>query len=52
MFYSLYLYLKGFGFAEMGYASGMAWVLLAIIAILTALAFRFSGSLVTYGTGE
>jgi multiple sugar transport system permease protein len=52
MFYSLYLYLKGFGFAEMGYAAAMAWVLLLIIAILTALAFRFSGSLVSYGTGE
>jgi multiple sugar transport system permease protein len=52
MFYSLYLYLKGFGFAEMGYAAAMAWILLLIIAILTALAFRFSGSLVSYGTGE
>jgi multiple sugar transport system permease protein len=52
MFYSLYLYLKGFGFAEMGYASAMAWFLLLIIAVLTALLFKFSGSLVSYGTGE
>ena len=52
MFYSLYLYLKGFGFAEMGYASAMAWILLLIIAVLTALTFRASGSLVSYGTGE
>ncbi len=52
MFYSLYLYLKGFGFSEMGYASAMAWVLLIIIAILTALAFKVSGSLVSYGSGE
>lgn len=52
MFYSLYLYLKGFGFSEMGYASAMAWVLLVIIAVLTALAFRASGSLVNYGSGE
>ncbi len=52
MFYSLYLYLKGFGFAEMGYASAMAWFLLVLIAVLTALVFKFSGSLVTYGTGE
>ena len=28
MFYSLYLYIKGFGFSEMGYAAAMAWVLL------------------------
>ena len=52
MFYSLYLYLKGFGFGEMGYASAMAWILLLIIAALTALTFRASGSLVSYGTGE
>jgi multiple sugar transport system permease protein len=52
MFYSLYLYLKGFAFYEMGYASAMAWVLLIIIAALTALTFRASGSLVSYGGGE
>ena len=52
MFYSLYLYLKGFAFYEMGYASAMAWILLLIIAALTALTFRASGSLVTYGSGE
>jgi multiple sugar transport system permease protein len=52
MFYSLYLYLKGFAFYEMGYASAMAWVLLIIIAALTALTFRVSGSLVSYGGGE
>ena len=28
MFYTLYLYLKGFGSFEMGYASAMAWFLL------------------------
>ncbi|GHU55481.1 sugar ABC transporter permease [Spirochaetia bacterium] len=49
MFYSLYLYLKGFAFYEMGYASAMAWILLLIIAILTGLTFKFSGSLVSYG---
>jgi multiple sugar transport system permease protein len=52
MFYSLYLYIKGFGFSEMGYAAAMAWVLLIIIATLTAIAFKFSGTLVTYGSGE
>jgi multiple sugar transport system permease protein len=52
MFYSLYLYMKGFGFSEMGYASAMAWILLLIIAALTALTFRASGSLVSYGGGE
>ncbi|MDR1904474.1 MAG: sugar ABC transporter permease [Treponema sp.] len=52
MFYSLYLYMKGFAFYEMGYASAMAWILLIIIAVLTALTFRLSGSLVSYGSGE
>ncbi len=49
MFYSLYLYIKGFGFSEMGYASAMAWVLLIIIASLTAISFKISNSLVSYG---
>ncbi|MDR0412092.1 MAG: sugar ABC transporter permease [Treponema sp.] len=49
MFYSLYLYIKGFGFSEMGYASAMAWFLLLIIGVLTALTFKLSNSLVSYG---
>jgi len=49
MFYSLYLYIKGFGFSEMGYASAMAWVLLIIIAGLTAVSFKISNTLVSYG---
>jgi multiple sugar transport system permease protein len=49
MFYSLYLYIKGFGFSEMGYASAMAWFLLLIIAALTVITFRGSRSLVSYG---
>lgn len=52
MFYSLYLYIKGFGFSEMGYAAAMAWVLLIIIAALTAISFKSSGTLVSYGSGE
>jgi multiple sugar transport system permease protein len=52
MFYSLYLYLRGFAYMQMGYAAAMAWVLLVIIAGLTFLTFRSSGSLVSYGSGE
>lgn len=52
MFYSLYLYLHGFAWAHMGYAAAMAWVLLVIIAVLTALTFRGSTRLVSYGSGE
>jgi multiple sugar transport system permease protein len=39
LFYTLYLYLEGFGNFHMGYAAAMAWILLLIIAVLTALAF-------------
>ena len=52
MFYSLYLYLRGFAYGHMGYASAMAWVLLVIIGFFTFLSFRVSGNLVTYGSGE
>jgi multiple sugar transport system permease protein len=52
MFYSLYLYLRGFAHAQMGYAAAMAWILLLIIAVMTTLTFRGSNSLVTYGSGE
>jgi multiple sugar transport system permease protein len=52
MFYSLYLYLMGFGFNQMGYAAAMAWFLLIIIGVLTGLIFKFSNPFVSYGTGE
>jgi multiple sugar transport system permease protein len=52
LFYTLHLYLQGWTYHEMGYASAMAWVLLLIIGALTALVFRSSSWWVTYGTGE
>lgn len=39
MFYTLYLYQKGFGQLDMGYASAMAWLLVVIIAGFTAVNF-------------
>ncbi len=48
LFYTLYLYKKGFTDFEMGYASAMAWVLLLIIAACTALVFRSSRLWVHY----
>ena len=39
LFYTLYLYQRGFGQFDMGYASALAWVLLVIIAGLTAANF-------------
>lgn len=42
LLYSLYLYIKGFTNYEMGYASALAWVLLVIIAFVTAMLFLSS----------
>jgi pectin-derived oligosaccharide transport system permease protein len=44
LLYTLYLYLRGFGDFQMGYASAMAWVFLVALGIVTAIVFR-SGSL-------
>ncbi|BAL99850.1 MULTISPECIES: carbohydrate ABC transporter permease [Caldilinea] len=52
LFYTLHLYIQGWTYYEMGYASAMAWVLLFIIGVLTALVFRSSSYWVSYGTGE
>lgn len=48
LFYSLYLYTVGFRYFEMGYAAAQAWVLLLMIAILTAVIFRWSRRWVYY----
>lgn len=48
MFYTLYLYQKGFGQFDMGYASAMAWLLLIIVAIFTAINFFVSKFWVFY----
>jgi multiple sugar transport system permease protein len=49
LFYTLYLYQKGFGDFQFGYASAMAWVLLAVVGIVTAILFRLSRLWVFYG---
>jgi multiple sugar transport system permease protein len=48
LLYSLYLYQKGFKDFQMGYAASMAWVLLLVIAVFTALIFRSSSHWVFY----
>jgi len=49
MFYTLYLYQKGFVQFQMGYAAAMAWLLLVIIGAFTAINFYFSKHWVFYG---
>jgi multiple sugar transport system permease protein len=48
MFFTLYLYDRGFGNFDMGYASAMAWFLLVIIAAFTAANFIASKYWVFY----
>ncbi|MEG3616105.1 MULTISPECIES: carbohydrate ABC transporter permease [Isoptericola] len=51
MFYTLYLYLRGFQDFQMGYASAMAWILVSVIAVITVILFRSSKGWVHY-TGD
>ncbi len=52
LFYTLHLYIQGWTYHEMGYASAMAWVLLLIIGSITAIVFVSSKRWVSYGVGE
>ncbi|MCA1296239.1 sugar ABC transporter permease [Paenibacillus sp. alder61] len=48
MLYSLYLFRQAFMFNNMGYASAMAWVMLLIVSLLTAVLFLTSRFWVFY----
>ncbi|GAA0362257.1 sugar ABC transporter permease [Alkalibacterium iburiense] len=51
-FYAVYLYEQAFEYRHMGYASAMSWVLLLIIAVVTAIFFATSKYWVFYQGGE
>jgi multiple sugar transport system permease protein len=48
LFYTLYVYIQGFQYLHMGYASAMSWLLLLAIAVFSALAFLSSRYWVYY----
>ncbi|MDX2917538.1 MULTISPECIES: carbohydrate ABC transporter permease [Streptomyces] len=52
MFYTLYLYERGFTASHMGYAAAMAWLLLIAIGVVTLVLFRTSRSWVFYADEE
>lgn len=52
LLYVLYMYRRAFEYFDMGYASAMAWVMLVIIALLTALIFRSSSHWVHYESDD
>jgi len=47
-FYVLYLYNQGFEYYEMGYASAMAWILLAVVLMVTVVILRSSARHIYY----
>jgi multiple sugar transport system permease protein len=49
LFYSMYLFDQAFVYLNMGYASAMAWILFAMIAVLTYLAHAMASRFVVYG---
>lgn len=51
LFYTLYLYQRGFSYFEMGYASAMAWLLVLGLGVLTAVLFVTSKYWVYYEDG-
>jgi len=46
--YALYLYMRAFAYNEMGYGSALAWVLVLIIAVFTAIIFKTQDRWVHY----
>ncbi|MEW2571644.1 carbohydrate ABC transporter permease [Streptomyces sp. NPDC057621] len=52
MFYTLYLYERGFTASHMGYAAAMAWLLLIAIGVITLILFRTSRTWVFYADEE
>ncbi len=52
LLYALYLYQKAFSFYDMGYGCAMAWVMLLLIGVLTAITFKTSTAWVYYESKE
>ena len=52
LFYNLYVFIRAFQTFNMGYGAAMAWVMLLVVALLTAVIFKFSRYWVFYEAGE
>jgi len=48
LFYSVYMYQCSFKFNQMGYGCALAWVMLVVMAIMTAILFKTSSKWVFY----
>jgi multiple sugar transport system permease protein len=51
LFYCLYLFQNAFEYFRLGYASAMAWILFAIIGVITAIVFKVTGRFIYYEGG-
>ncbi len=51
LFYTLYLYRNAFRYFRVGYASALAWILFALLLVLTLVVFRSSRRWVYYEAG-
>lgn len=51
-FYAMHLYRNAFELFRMGKACALAWIMVVVVALLTALLFRTSGNWVFYGGGD
>lgn len=52
LFYAVYLYFNAFKWLKMGYASALAWILFAIILLLTLIQFKLADRWVYYEAGD
>lgn len=52
LFYNLYVFIRAFQTFNMGYAAAMAWVLLVVVSLITAVIFKLSNYWVFYETSE
>lgn len=52
LFYAVYMYRRSFTFYQMGYGSTMAWIMLLIVSLFTAVLFKTSNKWVYYESKE
>lgn len=48
LFYAVYVYQQSFGYQRMGYGCALAWIMLVIVGLMTALVFKTSDKWVYY----
>ena len=50
LFFVLYLFFRAWQYLDIGYASAMAWVLFALVSVITGLLFKYHHRWVHYGS--